>query len=393
MRGAALFAGLTLNAVFLQHAANTQWHGANAVTVWLGPLVWGLFLVFAVYYVPAKTGLGPRELLDAQFGPATAWGIWWLLLPLWAVSLYRELTLLFTFAIHEPFRRWEEANRVSVDTQIATYWPWIILTGLAPLQQSARWTGLLVKVSAAILLAAPFAYRDDFRYIHPPACCGEIWWMQDLVLWLAPALLFAGRFRDGKEGVIWPGILGIALPLTAGATAAAFTVLGGFAMYGKRAGGMDGYITSLVASGKPAAVKLILLTFTLLVAGRFCIGLLSERLGQRRHWWIVFPLTAALAWNGHGLPSRIDWQITATPFLALAGALCAGYLRRPSLAFDKTEQRPAAAVWVGSGAFGVVAYHNHYSIPFVTWLIGFALTAIVLRMRGYLNVAVAVPLR
>lgn len=362
--------------------------------------MWGVFLLYGVYFAPARTGRGPRELLEALFGRYIGWSIWWILIPLWALSLYRELTWMFTFAIYEPLRRWEEANRVALDTQIAIYWPWIILTGLAglaPLQQSTRWAGFLVKLSAAILLAAPFAYRREWpevaRYIDPPACCDDIWGMQSLVLWLAPALLFAGRFRDPEGRVVWPGIAGIVLPLVAGAAAAGFTVLGGMGMYGKVIAGSDGYLHAFATHGKPGGVKMILLTFTLLVAGRFCISLLCERLGAWRRWWLVFPLTAALAWNVRYLPSLLEWQLVATPFLALAGVICAGYLRRPDLVFDKAEQHLAAAVWVSAGAFGFVTYHNHFSVPFVTWLISFVLTWLALCARACLKVAVKPPLR
>ncbi|MBL8240059.1 MAG: hypothetical protein JNM66_21740 [Bryobacterales bacterium] len=389
MRGAALYAGLTLNAVFLQEAVNAQWRGGGIVTLWLGPLVWGLFLVYAVYYVPARTGLGARELLEAQFGRWCAWGIWWVLLPLWALSLYSELSAVFAAAIFESLCRWEEASRISIDTRIATLWPWVVLTGLAgfaPLRQTTAWAGFLVKVSAVILFAAPFAYRDywthSLHHLLPAACCGEIWWTQDLVLWLAPALLFAGHFRDPGENVIRPALLGIVLPLTAGVTAAFLTVLGGLAEYGKRAAAAAGYITSLVTHGKPGAVKWILLTFTLLVGGRFCVCLLCERLHRWRRWWLVFPLTAALAWGVPGYPDKLAWQITATPFLALAGALCAGYLCRPTLAFSNTEQRLAAAAAGAGGVFGVIARHNHHESAFLAWLTGFLLTAFGLHILG-----------
>jgi hypothetical protein len=76
--------------------------------------------------------------------------------------------------------------------------------------------------------------------------------------------------------------------------------------------------------------------------------------------------------------------------VALAGVMSAGYLRRPGFVFSKAEQWVAGVVWIGAGAFGVVTCHNHFSVPFLTWLLGFGLTWAALR---YLNVAVATPLR
>ena len=108
---------------------------------------------------------------------------------------------------------------------------------------------------------------------------------------------------------------------------------------------------------------------------------------------MVFPLTALLAWGVEYSPFQFDWQVMAMPFLALAGVSGAGYCVRREFTFDNAEQRLAGAVWVGASAFGVVAYHNDFSAPFLTWLAGFLLTLLSLWMRGYLKVAVATPLR
>ena len=373
---AAFYAGLVFNAAFLSYAAGVAWRGADPVSLWLGPLAWGMFLLLGVYWVPARTGLGLRELVEAQLGRWVGGFVWRVWLPLWAVSWYGDLTATFQYTVHAPFFRWEEAGRASMDTRIAVAWPWVVLTALlgpAP-----------VRISVAILLAAPFAYRDRWgetlALLARPACCEGVWGMQDLALWLAPALLFAGRFPERR---LRDGFLGIVVPLVLATGAAVLTVAG--------AGGRSmRYLDMAGGWGAVGVVKMLLLSFTMLAAGRFCVSLFAERLGEWRRWWVVLPMTAALVWLAPMWPYRWDWPHLASPFVALGGVMSAGYLRRPWFVFSKAEQWVAGAVWVGAGAFGVITYHNHFSVPLLTWLLGFGLTWAGLR---YLNVAVATPLR
>ncbi len=374
MRLAAFYAGLTLNALFFGYAADLARGRGDTVALVAAPLVWGMFLLFGAYWVPAQTGLGPRELVEAQLGRWVGGFVLWVWLPLWAVSWYGDLTSTFLYTVHAPFFRWEEAGRASVDTRIAVAWPWVVLTALtgpAP-----------VRISAAILLALPFAFREEWRWVWTATpeqlCCGGTWGMQDLTLWLAPALLFAGRFPERR---MRDGVMGIVAPLVLAVLASSLTELGA-----RRANWVD----AATGFGSVGVIKMLLLSFTLLAAGRFCVSLFAERLGEWRRWWVVLPMTAGLVWAAPMWPYRWDWAHWASPFLALSGVMSAGYLRRPGFVFSKAEQWVAGAVWVGAGAFGVVTYHNDFSVPLLTWLLGFGLTWAGLR---YLNVAVATPLR
>ena len=141
MRLAAFYAGLTLNALFFGYAADLARGRGDTVALVAAPLVWGMFLLFGAYWVPARTGLGPRELVEAQLGRWVGGFVWWVWLPLWAVSWYGDLTSTFLYTVHAPFFRWEEAGRASVDTRIAVAWPWVVLTALggpAPVRFSQR---------------------------------------------------------------------------------------------------------------------------------------------------------------------------------------------------------------------------------------------------------------
>jgi len=393
MRLAAFYAGLILNAEFLRLAAGYQWYWGDPVSFLLGPLLWGLVLLFGVYAVPARSGLGPREIVEAQLGPWAGAFVWRVLLPLWAVSWFYALTGTFTYTVHAPFFRWEEIMRQTVDTKIAVYWPWILLCGLAGLAPVER-VSFPVKVTGAILLAAPFAWRDEWpeaaRAFSRGSCCTGIWAMQDVMLWLAPALLYAGRFPERR---LWHGLLGITLPILAAMTVAFGTLTGGANSSNLIAKTGD-YLGAVAGPGKEGTIKMMLLSLTMLAAGRFCIALLSEHLGEWRRWWVVLPLTAALAWNVlHYWPDRLAWQLTATPFIALAGVLCSGYLHNRQLQFTKGEQRLATSAWVCGTAVGVTAHLAESNSPLLAWLTGFLVMWAGLRVKSYLNVAVAMPLR
>lgn len=390
MRLAVFYAGLILNAGFLQFALRAPGWEGTVLPMVFGPLLWGLFLVFGVYLVPARTGMGPRELLEAQLGRWVGGFAWWILLPIWAVSWFDTQTGLFAYTVHAPFFRWEEVNRVSLDTKIAVYWPWILLTGLAGLKAADK-AAFPVKISVAILAAAPFAYRNEWpeaaQYLGGTSCCFEVLRMENLTLWLAPALLFAGRFEVRSLRL---GMLGILLPIV-GATVLAFLTYAGGAASSVRVLKTANYLAAVSGVGPERMIKLFLLSFTFLAAGRFCVALLSERLGEWRPWWVVLPMTALLVWSLRFWPVRLEWQVTAVPFLALAGVMSAGYLHRRAFAFTTAEQRLAVMAWVCGSAFGVAAYFSADGLLFAAWLIGFVLAWTGFKIRSYLKVAVATP--
>jgi hypothetical protein len=379
MRAAAFYAGLILNAGFLEFALQTPGRGANVLAMVIAPLLWGLFLVFGAYLVPARTGMGPRELLEAQLGRWAGGFVWWIVLPVWAVSWFDMLTGLFAYTVHAPFFRWQESDRLSIDTRIAVYWPWVLLTGLAGLKAVDRATSPL-KISAIILAAAPFAYRHGWpeaaQYLGEVTCCFEkIWAMQNLTLWLAPSLLFAGRFEERSLRL---GMMGIVLPMV-GATTVGFLTSAGSTQLRNTMN----YLAAVGGNGPERSIKIFLLSFTLLATGRFCVALLCEHLGEWRRWWVVFPMISLLIWGLRFWPSRLEWQVTAVPFVALAGVMCAGYLHRKAFAFTAAEQVLAAVAWVCGSAFGVAAYFSEDGLPFFAWLIGFGLAWTSFKVRSY----------
>ncbi len=275
MRGAALFAGLTLNAAFVHHAAGGAWRWGDPFTLVAGPLVCGVFLLFGVYWAPARLGLPVRELIGAQFGEWAAKVVYWVWLPLWLVSVYADLAMWFQHAVEQAGL----GNAV---------WGWVLLTVLP------GGVRFLVRVGAVVVLGAAVGYRNEWaesvRYMDAARCCEGIWEMQALALWMAPALLLAGERRREGETVLGAGILGIVLPMVVVTTAAFFTVAGGAAVYGPRISKTGNYLSALVTNGQAAPVKWMLVALTLIVAGRFCLETLGERLGAWRRWWLLLPL-------------------------------------------------------------------------------------------------------
>jgi len=368
MRLAAFYAGLVLNAVYMQYILMPR---PGLLAAVLGAMIWGVFLLFGVYLVPARTGMGPKTLIDAQLGRWVGALVWWVILPVWAISWFKELTAVFTGAVHTPLFRWEEVNRISVDTTIAVYWPWIVLSGLAGLNGVEK-VSFPVRVSLVILGAAPFAYRDSWpdaaRYLGGLDCCAGLWGMQVPILWLTPALLFAGLFE--VRSIRW-GVVGIVIPMI-GASVIALGTYAGAAVESIRVYKTANYYVAVAGGGPEWKIKTALLALTVLAAGRFCVALLSERLGEWRRWWVIFPMIAALVWVVP-LPSRLEWQLASMPLVALAGVMSAGYLHRRSFTFAPVEQRWAAVAWVCGSTFGIAAYFSDETLPFGAWFIGFAL--------------------
>jgi hypothetical protein len=185
-------------------------------------------------------------------------------------------------------------------------------------------------------------------------------------------------------------MLGIVLPLV-GASIIAFLTYAGAAGASVSVAKTGNYLAAVAGTGPERTIKMFLLSFTFLAAGRFCVALLSERLGEWRRWWVVFPMIPLLIWGLRFWPYRLGWQVTAVPFVALAGVMCAGYLHRKTFAFTTAEQALAAVAWVCGSTFGVAAYFSEDGLPFYAWLIGFVLAWTGFKVRTYLKVAVATP--
>jgi hypothetical protein len=368
MRAAAVYAGLILNAGFLQLALQTPWYAANVLTMVLGPLLWGLFLLVAVYCVPARTGLGFRDLVDAALGPWAGAFIWWILVPVWVLNWFGYQTMVFAAGMRIGLLREGEWWQYGSDNELAVHWPWLILTGLAalrPLSRLAEWAGLHVKLSLAILLAAPFAYRAEWpaawERLGAPSCCPGLPEMQKLPLWIAPALLFAGSFSGGK--ILLNGLAGIVLPFI-------LSVLAGFALFAGAlsAGGNHSEYLSAFGAG-----KMLVVVLTMVLAGRFCLAIVGEHLGEWRRWWTVFPVTAGMIlWSWGRWQEEFHWQEAASPFLPLAGVLSAAYLVRREFVFSRAEQAAAIAAWVG----GCVWWEQ----PLAAWTASFVLAGMGMKL-------------
>ena len=146
MRLAAVLAGLLLNAGFLEFVFEKSGWGVGWFAMLAGPVVWGLFLLFGGLLVPARLGLGARELVERVLGRWVGGAVWWVLIPAWLMSGFGYQTQFFAAGMRVWFLREGETWRSGLDNELAVHWPWLVLM-LLP-----GWSSVPVRVAAVVLV-------------------------------------------------------------------------------------------------------------------------------------------------------------------------------------------------------------------------------------------------
>ena len=357
MRLVAVLAGLLLNAGFLEFVFEKSGWGVGWFAMLAGPVVWGLFLVFGGLLVPARLGLGARELVERVLGRWVGGAVWWVLIPAWLMSWFGYQTQFFAAGMRVWFLREGETWRSGLDNELAVHWPWLVLM-LLP-----GWSSVPVRVAAVVLVAAPFAFRE--QGVELGACCGGVRGIEGWGIWLVPALLWMGAVPGAGERTVRKGFIGIVLPLL---------VVAGLvwaAPVGKNATAVTALAGPWTEIGK---VRLFLLaSFTTVAAGRFCTDCAGEYLGSWRRWWTVALLTVAMMVLGTWYwPYEAEWRMVAALFVPLLGVIAGAYWARRAFVFGWIEQAVAVGAWAAGCVF--------WELPFVAWAAGFVLAGLGVRL-------------
>lgn len=370
MKSAPLYAGVAFNLLFFEFLFESAPNLAPA-QLWLVTLFCGFFLAYGIGLAPARAGLGPRELVERQFGPAAAGFFWWIVLPVWAIGLFQFHAQVFGNLAHTPVVRDPTWFLLSDDDRLAGYWAWMALTALAAVQPWAdlpRSSRVLALLSAGILLSAPFAFSPPLpqSLFASPYCCANPFPLESaILLWFTPVLLLAGSWGASPQAAWRTGLL---LAAILSLSVAVVTITFHQAAWEHNPLLKVGSYLRLALTATYARV--LLASLSLLVTGRLCLSLLAQHLGSYRRWWTVLPLALLLVW----MPIDLSpfWPHAAAFCLPLAGVLAAA--RNQAI-----PHRPAAylaylaglTVSVVSFLLAGGGYNRIYTAPFLSWLTAF----------------------
>lgn len=371
-----LYAGLILNAVFLESVASSYTLAGNLTRLSILSLVYGAFLGLAIFYVPARLSAhNSARIEDAlQFcvGPQGSWIFGKIIFPAWIFAWFSYNTMVALSCMDASLfhKDWSQPNFVR---RAFVGLIWLILIAPAakePFAKLAKFSIFTTKVSITVIFGLALSSRA--WVFETMAGYADSKWEAampletQVLLWAAPPLLFAGRLTQHpkitKQAILSIVAIGIMIPVLFAVLSGILTMAGAEGISGIHPVKIPSYLNyAYKRPGQGGWVKLLVMVFTFVAATRFAANLGVSLVTRRPRLWVAAALTIivvtlvnALSFMGGGYGDLImrGWQYTSAPFAPLAGVICAAYVktRNRALVFSPTHQQLAFLAWIAGCA-------------------------------------------
>jgi len=409
---AVLYATLFFNAALLELNSYQLLTASQLGPFSVPVLLAAIFLGLGVFYVPARLGQPLGWLAEACLGRVAGGFVSRFLLPAWLLTWCGFVSELgvrcLRYSLFPETPSFPNENPFLLGCALLIWFCVIVVASRASPTSFSQTAVLPLKLSVVVFVGLAISSRpwesNSLGWVVFSDSDPYVRLLNSIVLWGGPPILFVGNWLGPppNEGRSYPAsvvlesmALGVVLPVILAFLLGGLTVVGATGisnLYWKLPSYL-GYAAARISH--LGWVKLLLMTFTLLMAARFAANLAVMQVVRARNWATTSAVVAILTLPVIFLDSGLVWGawcVPATLFLPLAGVFTSAYLiRGADLTLPATARHVALCAWISGSAVACIPLGARWTPLLVvsehSWPLAGWLTALLFMYAGRSKVA------